>query len=87
MILLHVSTKLLTILFFPYNLGQYLIWKTDAEADYKLYQKHISILNNDSLKHKWSIILNHKDIKYYFRTTNDDPLQNMKTHKKEGIPY
>lgn len=52
MILLYVSTELLSILFFPHNLGQYLIWETDAKVDYELYQKHTLILNNDSLKHK-----------------------------------
>lgn len=86
MILLYVSTELLSILFFPHNLGQYLIWETDAKVDYELYQKHTLILNNDSLKHKWSVILNHKETQYYCRTTSD-PLQNIKTHKKEGIPY
>lgn len=39
MILLHISTEFLTILFFPHNPGHYVIWKTDAEADYELYQK------------------------------------------------
>lgn len=87
MILLHVPTEFLTILFFPHDLGQYLIWKTDAEADHELYQKHTSILNNDSLKHKWSVILHHEEIKYYYKTTSDDPLQNMKNHNKEGNPY
>lgn len=86
MILLHVSRELPIILFFPHNLGQYLIWKTDAEVDYELYQKPTSIWNNDSLKHKSSVIRNPEEIKYYYRTTSD-PLQNMKTHKKEGIPY
>lgn len=67
MILLHVSTKLLSILFFsPHSLGQYLIWKTDAEADYELYQMQNSIFNiitNDSLKYKWSLMLDDREIK------------------------